>query len=82
MEDPENSLSKNEILYKFENSKNKDTLLRPLNIFNVIYHFYINKVIEGGLKKPFDFDMFYKVDPQFLQENSYPSFKKYLDSRI
>ena len=66
MAESENTLSKNEILYKFENSKNKDILLRPFNFLNLFYHIYINKVIEEGLKKPFDFDMFYKVDSKFL----------------
>ena len=50
----------------YENSINKDTEFLGYGIGNIACHSFLNKVLQQGLKRPFNFDCMYKL-PKYLE---------------
>ena len=50
----------------YENSINKDTEFLGYGIGNIVCHSFLNKVLDQGLKRPFNFDCMYKL-PKYLE---------------
>jgi len=50
----------------YEERENKGVQFRPpWNPLNVLFHSHLSKLMEAGLKRPFDFDMLYDVESYF-----------------
>lgn len=71
---PNTELSDLEILNKYENSVNKDKPFILPGFWNSLFFSYMNRIVDAGTKKPFDFDMTYKPLDFLVIENLFKSF--------
>ena len=66
-------------LQKFKSSKNKDIELQERGILNHVLFLFLNKVINSGSERPYDFDMLYKPHEQFTHKYNFKNFTNRLE---
>lgn len=72
--------SRSEIIDKFKNSINKDIPIRKFSIPNLVFQYYVDKLVSQPKNHPFDFDKLYKLESYFNLRETYPKFSKYFSS--
>jgi hypothetical protein len=61
---------------------NRDTQLEPTNCCEGFTFSFLNKILSSGSKQPYQYDMLYKVKPEFTLGPNKAPFKRYLDERV
>ena len=67
---------------RYRLSENRDNPLIEKGFCNNVLYFWIDKVINAGEKKSFNFDDLYKPSDRLVYENTYPKFKEFMKAKL